>query len=172
MIKRWFSRRSPPRLQVLVVCMGNICRSPMAEAVLLAKLDRAGLGKVVAVDSAGTHGFHKGSAPDPRAVAQAAKRGYRLDGLKSRPLVPEDFSRFDLVVGMDHNNLATMRERCPPALHDRLGLLLSYAPHLGVDEVPDPYYGSVASFDQALDLIEPACEGLLKLLQKRLSTAA
>lgn len=154
-----------------MVCMGNLCRSPMAEAVLRSKLTQAGLAAAVVVDSAGTHGFHKGSLPDPRAAAQALQRGYSLKGLKSRPLVPDDFSRFDLVLAMDRDNLDTLLDRCPPVEHARLQLLLSFAPEGSVDEVPDPYYGSVAGFDRALDLIEPACDGLLHHLQRRLANA-
>jgi len=173
MIKRWFHRPDPARLRVLMVCMGNLCRSPMAEAVLRTRLAGAGLAQVVAVDSAGTHGFHKGTLPDPRAVAQAARRGYSLDGLKSRPLVAADFTRFDLVLAMDHDNLDTLRERCPAPEHGRLRLLLPYAKlgaaGLATDEVPDPYFGSVAGFDLALDLIEPACDGLLADLQRQLA---
>ena len=171
MIKHWFRREDPARLRVLMVCMGNLCRSPMAEAVLRTKLAQVGLASAVAVDSAGTHGFHKGSLPDPRAVAQAAQRGYSLEGLKSRPLVANDFSSFDLVLAMDHANLDTLRERCSAAEHSRLQLLLSFAPTGSVDEVPDPYYGSVAGFDRALDLIEPACDGLLQHLRQRLAAS-
>ncbi|MBL8348683.1 MAG: low molecular weight phosphotyrosine protein phosphatase [Burkholderiaceae bacterium] len=152
-----------------MVCMGNICRSPMAEAVLRAKLVRAGLAAEVAVDSAGTHGFHKGAQPDPRAVAQAQRRGYSLQGQKARPLVADDFERFDLLLAMDRDNLDTLHERCPPPARDRLRLLLSFAPAGATDEVPDPYYGSIAGFDHALDLIEPACDGLLRDLQRRLA---
>lgn len=187
MIKRWFQRREAPRLQVLMVCMGNICRSPMAEAVLRAKLELAGLANQVAVDSAGTHGFHRGALPDPRAVARAERRGYRLAGLKSRPVAAEDFSRFDLLLAMDSENLATLRERCPPEGHQRLGLLLHFsassspnsashpaqipATEPAILDVPDPYFGSVAGFDHALDLIEPACDGLLSALRRRLAAS-
>ncbi|GCL61370.1 low molecular weight protein-tyrosine-phosphatase [Pseudaquabacterium pictum] len=172
MLSRWFRRPDPARVRLLMVCTGNICRSPMAEAVLRAKLQRSGLANAVAVDSAGTHGFHKGTPADPRAVAQAARRGYRLDDLVSRPVVAADFSRFDLLLAMDHDNLATLHKRCPPDEQHRLQLLLAHAPQLGADEVPDPYYSSVAAFDHALDLIEPACEGLLTEIRRRLSTPA
>lgn len=151
-----------------MICMGNICRSPMAEGVLRGKLEVAGLAGVVRVDSAGTHGGHRGSPPDPRAVTQARQRGWRLDGQRSRPVQDEDFARFDLLLAMDQDNLASLRERCPGLLQDRLGLLLAHAPWLGESEVPDPYYSSVAAFDHALDLIEPACDGLMVLLRRRL----
>lgn len=143
----------------------------MAEAVLRSKLQRAGMATAVQVDSAGTHGFHKGTPADPRAVAQAARRGYEVGKLRSRPLVPDDFGQFDLLLAMDHDNLATMRNRCPPAEQHRLQLLLAHAPQLGTDDVPDPYFGAVAGFDHALDLIEPACDGLVTELRRRLAAA-
>ncbi len=155
-----------------MVCTGNICRSPMAEAVLRSKLQRSGLAQAVQVDSAGTHGFHKGTPADPRAVAQAARRGYRLDGQRSRPLVDADFSRYDLLLAMDHDNIAHLRKRCPLPEQHRLQLLLAHAPQVGADEVPDPYYGAVAGFDLALDLIEPACDGLLTEIRRRLALGA
>ena len=174
MLQRLFSRRPAPRLRVLMVCMGNLCRSPMAEAVLRAKLVHAGLDTAVAVDSAGTHGHFRGSPPDPRAVASAGARGYRLEALCSRPLADADFARFDLLLAMDHQNLERLRERAPAAQQDRLQLLLPFAAQAGggalpVDEVPDPYYGAPAAFDAALDLIEPACDGLLQHLRRQLA---
>lgn len=175
MFSRWFrrARSTPPaRLQVLMVCMGNLCRSPMAEAVLRSKLQRGGLAGAVLVDSAGTHGFLKGTPADPRAVAQAARRGYAVHGLKSRPLVTGDFARFDLLLAMDHDNLASLQNRCPPAEQHRLQLLMPFAPLAGTDEVPDPYFGAVAGFDRALDLIEPACDGLLSEIRRRLASPA
>ena len=171
MFKFWFRRRVRPRLQVLMVCTGNLCRSPMAEAVLRSKLSAAGLDGQVAVDSAGTHGFARGTRPDPRAVAQAGQRGYSLAGLKSRPLDGADFQAFDLVLAMDRSNLAILMERCPPEEQHRLALLLPFDKSADADEVPDPYFGSVDGFDAALDLIEPACDAVLADLQRRLAFA-
>ena len=168
MFNRWFGRSRDAQLRVLMVCMGNICRSPMAEAVLRRKLADAGLGRQVQVGSAGTLGAHRGSPPDPRGVQRAGLRGYAMAGQKSRPLRADDFSRFHLLLGMDQDNLAVLQERCPPDLSPGLGLLLDYAPALPVREVPDPYYASAEAFDHALDLIEPACEGLLVDIQRRI----
>ncbi len=168
----WFRRRPRPRLQVLMVCAGNLCRSPMAEAVLRSKLASAGLDTAVAVDSAGTHGFRRGTPPDPRAVARAALRGYRLDGIRSRPLAAPDFARFDLLLAMDHANLAALTERCPAHQRQRLALLLPFDPARPTDEVPDPYFGNVQGFDAVLDLIEPACDLLVARLRQRLGDPA
>lgn len=175
MLKRWFgARRQGGQVErrVLVVCMGNICRSPMAEAVLRHKLERAGLGDRVQVDSAGTSSHHSGESPDPRAVKQATARGYRMKGLKARAVSEQDFDQFDLVLAMDQSNLASLQDRCPPELQDKLRLMLSYAPQTGLDEVPDPYYGSVAGFDRVLDLLEAACDGVLAELRPQLAQAS
>ncbi len=167
MLNRMF-KGDPARLRVLMVCMGNICRSPMAEGVLRARLATRGLDRQVKVDSAGTHGYHRGNPPDPRAVAQAGARGYAIGNLRARAVADADFERFDLLLAMDHDNLHLLHERCPPQFADRIGLLLSHASGLATDEVPDPYYGSAAAFDHALDLIEAGCDGLMPLLLGRL----
>lgn len=159
-----------PELNVLMVCLGNICRSPTAEAVLRTKLARAGLGDRIAVASAGTHG-ERGGAPDARAVAAGAKRGYDLSNIRSRRVAPADFDRHDWVLAMDRDNLVNLEKLCPSPLQERLGLLLRHAPALGLHDVPDPYYGGPAGFDHVLDLIEPACDGLILTLRKRLGTS-
>ena len=149
--------------RILFFCMGNICRSPTAEGVMRAKLKAAGLA--VEVDSAGTHGYHAGEPPDERAQAHAARRGYDLSPLRARQLVAADFTRFDLVLGMDADNIARAERLCPPGERHRLKLLLSYAPQAARPDVPDPYYGGEAGFEEVLNLVEAACDGLIDTLQ-------
>lgn len=153
-------------LRILMVCMGNICRSPTAEAVLRSKLEQAGLGRAVDVDSAGTHGhFHAGEAPDPRAAKQAAARGYDMAALRARRVVPQDFQRFQWILAMDRDNLEHLRAAAPEGFSGEISLLLEHARHhADVLEVPDPYYGASAGFDRVLDLVEDACEGLVERL--------
>jgi protein-tyrosine phosphatase len=151
--------------RILFFCMGNICRSPTAEGVMRAKLAAAGID--VEVDSAGTHGYHIGAPPDERSQEHAALRGYDLSTLRARKLVAEDFTRFDLVLAMDDDNLANAKRLCPPGQRHRLKLLMDYAPHAGNPHVPDPYYGGAAGFDEVLDLVEAACDGLVASLRKR-----
>ena len=130
-----------------------------------AKLKAAGLD--VEVDSAGTHGYHVGAPPDERSQQHAGKRGYDLSTLRARKLTAEDFTRFDLVLAMDADNLAHARTLCPPAQRHRLKLLLDYAPDAGKRHVPDPYYGGEAGFEEVLDLVEAACDGLIAALRNR-----
>lgn len=153
---------APDALRVLMVCMGNICRSPMAEGVLRAKLQQAGLHTRVVVDSAGTHGYHTGEAPDPRAIRAAAQRGVELAALRARPVQPEDFSRFHWLLAMDEANLAWLQRRAPEGVQARVDLLMTHARrHTGVREVPDPYYGAAAGFEHVLDLVDDACDGIV-----------
>ena len=150
--------------RILFFCMGNICRSPTAEGVMRAKLAAAGLD--VEVDSAGTHGYHIGDPPDERSQAHALKRGYDLSALRARKLVAEDFARFDLVLAMDDDNLAQAERLCPRGERHRLKRLMDYAPQAGKRHVPDPYYGGDAGFEEVLDLVEAACEGLIDALRR------
>lgn len=150
--------------RILFFCMGNICRSPTAEGVMRAKLAAAGLD--VEVDSAGTHGYHVGAPPDERSQQHAARRGYDLSALRARQLVAQDFSRFDLVLAMDADNLAHAERLCPPAQRHRLRLLLDFAPQAGTRQVPDPYYGGAAGFEEVLDLVEAACDALVETLKR------
>ena len=155
------------KTRVLMVCMGNLCRSPTAEAVLRHKLKAVGLDKTVEVDSAGTYGGHAGEPPDARAQRQAKLRGYDLSRQRARRLTAEDFSRFDWVIAMDEDNLNRITELAPEGHAARLGLLMSHASrHHDVKAVPDPYYGPPAGFDRVLELIEDACDGLVSELAR------
>ncbi|RTZ14114.1 low molecular weight phosphotyrosine protein phosphatase [Vibrio aquaticus] len=147
--------------KILVVCMGNICRSPTGEAVLRAKSQE--LGVPVSVDSAGTIGYHQGNPPDPRSKAAGEKRGYSFRGIRSRKVVADDFEQFDLILAADADNLADLKAQCPKRLHYKLKLFLEYGDS-GYSEIPDPYYGGDNGFELVLDLIEEASEQVLRSL--------
>ena len=158
--------RNDPAVSVLFVCMGNICRSPTAEAVFREVVRLEGQGLDIQVDSAGTHAYHVGEPPDSRAIAAARRRGVRMEDLRARVVSREDFLRFDYVLAMDRQNLEHL-ERLAPAGHgSRLRLFLEYAPDAGLHEVPDPYYGGETGFEQVLDLVEAASRGLLATLRR------
>jgi protein-tyrosine phosphatase len=146
---------------ILFICMGNICRSPSAEAVFKAKAKASGLD--VISDSAGTIGHHQGASPDHRAKAAGESRGYNFEGLKARKVVASDFKRFDLLLAMDQQNYEDLRAICPDEYLDKIKLMLSYG-SLGHIEVPDPYYGGTKGFERVLDLLEDACDGLIAQL--------
>ncbi|MHA7815195.1 MAG: low molecular weight protein-tyrosine-phosphatase [Pseudohaliea sp.] len=146
---------------VLFVCLGNICRSPTADAVFREQVARAGLAGRVRIDSCGTAGYHVGEPPDARATAAAARRGYDLSPLRARQFAPVDFERFDYILAMDESNLAHLEALRPAEYRGRLDLFLALAPALGRREVPDPYYGGERGFEEVLDLVEGAGEALL-----------
>ncbi|ABF07908.1 low molecular weight protein-tyrosine phosphatase [Cupriavidus metallidurans] len=154
---------------ILMCCMGNICRSPTAEGVLRAKLEAAGLADLVELDSAGTHDYHVGRAPDARSQRHALRRGYDLSALRARQVVVADFSRFDLVLAMDQANLSALHALHADAGADKLRLLMSFATQHNAEEVPDPYYGEGDGFERVLDYIEDACDGVIEMLRKRLT---
>jgi len=155
----------PDRIRILFVCLGNICRSPTAESVFRQRVEAAGLREAFEIDSAGILDVHQGQPADARMRRHASQRGYELDSI-SRPVVPEDFARFDHIVAMDHQNLADLLSLLPdPAFHSKLSLLLDEAPELNRREVPDPYYGGAAGFEEVLDLVETACDRLLERLE-------
>jgi protein-tyrosine phosphatase len=153
-------------MRVLFVCLGNICRSPTAEGVLRALAAREAPDLALEVDSAGTAAYHVGQPPDPRTRAAAARRGYDLSTLRARSIESADFERFDLILAMDRENLAVLRQRAPAHAHERLRLLLEFAPD-APEEVPDPYYGGPNGFEEVLDLVEAATRGLLAHLRER-----
>ena len=147
---------------MLFVCMGNICRSPAAEAVFLHIVEKAGLSENISIDSAGTHDYHVGAPPDARMQSAALKRGYDLSMLRGRQVDKADFSRFDYVLAMDNDNLAILRRLAPPNSPTQATLFLEYARHHSVREVPDPYYGGGDGFERVLDMVEDAAGGLLQ----------
>ena len=155
---------SSTAVAVLFVCMGNICRSPTAEGVFRAALNRAGIANRVRTDSAGLGDWHVGAPPDKRAIEAARRRGYDLSALRGRKVEREDFSRFDWILCMDESNLKTLNDLKPDDFAGHLGLLLEFAPEQGMREVPDPYYGGPEGFDRVLDLIEASAAGLVAKL--------
>lgn len=150
------------RYSVLFLCMGNICRSPTAHGVFRHKVQMSGLAQQVQVSSAGTHNYHPGEAPDLRSQHAAAERGYDLSDLRARQLNAQDFERHDLLLAMDWDNLALAEQLCPPAHRRKLRRLTEFCRHHEAAVVPDPYYGGESGFQQVLDLIEDACDGLLE----------
>ena len=154
-------------MKVLFVCLGNICRSPTAEAVFRTVLARAAPELSIEVDSAGTGDYHLGEPPDLRAQAAARRRGYDMSGLRARLIEASDFERFDLILAMDRANLADLQRRAPAPLRPRVKLLLEFASDLDETEVPDPYYGGATGFEQVLDLVEAAAHGLIVHLRAR-----
>jgi len=157
---------SGDRIAVLFVCTGNICRSPTAEAIFRKLAKDAGLDERMLAGSAGTHGYHVGEPPDPRAQAAAARRGYDLGGLRARKLERGDFDRFDLLLAMgrDHYSILQSMERTSST--SRLRLMMSYARRFREQEVPDPYYGGAQGFERVLDMLEDASQGLLESLKE------
>jgi protein-tyrosine phosphatase len=151
-------------MRILFVCMGNICRSPSAEAVLreLARRDFPQLQ--LEVDSAGTHDYHVGEPPDPRSIAAGRKRGYDLAPLRARQVTSEDFARFDWLLAMDAANLSRLRQLAPTGELERARLFLEFAGEASRIDVPDPYYGDTADFELVLDLLEVASQRLLHRL--------
>jgi len=155
-------------VKVLFVCMGNICRSPTAHGVFRHLVDEADLLDRIEIDSAGTHAYHVGEPPDPRACGTALGRGIDIRDLRARCVEAADFHVFDYVVAMDADNHAHLARLCPPGLEGKLSLLMDYAPDFSQSEVPDPYYGGRRGFEQVFDMIEAAARGLLDELRQRL----
>ncbi len=158
--------------RVLFVCMGNICRSPMAEGMFRHLVRQAGLDGVVVTESAGTHAFHTNEAPDRRAQAATAKRGVDISTLRARRVSETDFERFDLILAMDWDNLSVLQQMAPRAHKHKLQLLMRFASEHESATIPDPYYGNHAGFEQVLDYIEDACAGLLEVAKRRATQVA
>jgi protein-tyrosine phosphatase len=161
-----------PHVGILFVCMGNICRSPTAEAVFRQLIAAEAPDLPLRIDSAGTHGYHVGAPPDPRTQAAARRRGIDMSAQRARRLVRADFERFDYVLVMDERNREDALEIAPATHSATLRLFLEYAPAVGRVEVPDPYYGGDTGFEEVLDLVEEASRGLLEELRARAGRGA
>ena len=151
--------------KLLMVCMGNVCRSPMAQIVTLHLAQQTGLAREMQVDSAGTHAGRSSEPPDPRAKAVLSARGYPIGKSRSRQVTEQDFGRYDLILAMDQSNLNDLRRMCPNEHTHKLRLFLEYANGLDAQDVPDPYYGSVQGFERVLDLCEAGARGLIAYCQ-------
>ncbi len=165
----WLAAAAQARLtqRVLFVCLGNICRSPTAEAVFRDLVQREAAGSPIEADSAGTHAYQTDSPPDERSIAAAARRGIDMRDLRARKVTASDFERFDLLLAMDERIYWRLLEIAPPAHRDRVRMFLEFAPELGRREVPDPYSGGPEGFEDVLDLVEAAARGLLTALGNR-----
>lgn len=154
--------------KVLFVCTGNICRSPTAEGVLRHRIEALGLANKIAVDSAGTHAYHVGEAPDQRSVSAAKKRGILIDGLRARKIEPGDFNDFNLILALDFEHLTHLHRIRPENATAHVDLFLEYAGGTREKEVPDPYYGDHYHFEYVLDLIESGVEPLVEKLKQEI----
>jgi len=159
----------PAAVSVLFVCMGNICRSPMAEGLLRHRLSESANSLSVMIDSAGTHSYHVGASPDRRACDAAARRGVDIKGLQARRVEAIDFERFDYILAMDQDNRAILLEAADTEHHDKIHLLLDFSRRQRGADVPDPYYGGVAGFERVLDLVEEAIDDLISALRRTAS---
>ena len=152
------------KFSILLVCTANICRSPIAHGLLRELIDLNGLNKTVVVDSAGTHIFQKGLAPDVRAQRVALEQGIDLSDLRSRNIRQEDFSTNDAILAMDNENYRILQQLCPAEHMHKITMVMEYAPELGVGEVPDPYFSNIAGFERVFDMLEAAMHGVLEQL--------
>ncbi|MCY7305481.1 MAG: low molecular weight phosphotyrosine protein phosphatase [Rhodoferax sp.] len=156
-----FFSRDRPATRLLMVCMGNICRSPMAHLVTEYLAQQAGFGKAVTVDSAGTHAARGSESPDRRAKTALLARGYPVGKLRARQITDQDFERHDQILAMDQANLNDLRRLCPVEHAFKLQLFMEFAEGFSMHEVPDPYYGNARSFEAVLDMVEAGARGLI-----------
>jgi protein-tyrosine phosphatase len=155
------------KINVLFVCMGNICRSPTAEGVFYHLVRTHGLEDVIRVDSAGTHAYHVGERPDPRACASALEKDYDISFSRARKVRDEDFEEFDYILPMDKANLSFLQVKAPLLHRDKIELFLNYHPDKSGEEVPDPFYRDSDLFDGVFKMVEEGCWNLLKVMRKR-----
>jgi protein-tyrosine phosphatase len=159
-------------ISLLVVCTGNICRSPTAEGVLRALAQRRGLAENIRIESAGTEDYHVGEAPDPRSVKHAKRRGYDLSALRARQVAARDFEAFDYILAMDRGHLRILRAMAPSAAKAKLGLFLDASARWKGEDVPDPYYGGPDGFEQVLDMAEEAAGRWLDRFEAEIDPSA
>lgn len=154
--------------KILFVCLGNICRSSAAEEIMRQQLVAAGLDTMVTVDSAGLINYHEGELTDPRMRDHAFRRGYKITH-RSRPIQTADFQYFDLIIGMDHSNIQSLRRLAQtPQQKAKIHLITEFTLNTIADIVPDPYYGGPSGFEHVLDLLEDCTSGLVSYLQTSL----
>jgi protein-tyrosine phosphatase len=159
------------KVSVLVVCTGNICRSPTGEGVLRQLAAKRGLGERVVVRSAGTHDYHVGECPDPRAVKHASRRGYDLSAQRAMQVRRDHFHEFDYILAMDRGHLRQLRAIAPQDARARLGMFLEASSRWKGEDVPDPYYGDAGGFEQVLDMVEEAAGRWLDIIEAELEPA-
>lgn len=162
----WMHEEIITMVKVLFVCLGNICRSPSAEGVFRACVEKACLQDTIEIDSCGTAAYHIGKSPDPRSIAAAAKRGIDISQLQARQVQAADFHHFDYLMAMDESNLENLKRIQPSNSKAQVGLLMDFSPHPNQTEVPDPYYGGEDGFELVLDLLDEACSAFLDDIQK------
>ena len=159
-------------ISVLVVCTGNICRSPTGEGVLRALAAKRGLGDRIRVASAGTHDYHVGDAPDPRTVKHASKRGYDLSGQRAQQVIKQHFHDYDYILAMDRGHLRILKSLAPKDARAKLGMFLEASGRWKGEDVPDPYYGGVEEFERVLDMVEEAAHRWLDRIEAELDPGA
>ncbi len=156
-------------MKILFVCLGNICRSATADEIMRTLLKKKGLDKTIEIDSAGTSSYHRGDLPDERMRIHASRRGYNLTHL-SRPVCTDDFYNFDMILGMDDRIIDTLKDMAPDIeTKKKIARMTDYCRTKIVDYVPDPYYGGAQGFENVIDILEDACQGLLESIQDDLN---
>ncbi|MFT6373213.1 MAG: protein-tyrosine phosphatase [Gammaproteobacteria bacterium] len=166
LLKRQKVMKDKDKINVLFVCMGNICRSPTAQGVFQSLVNAEGLDGKFIIDSAGLHNFHVGNSPDLRSQGTARKHGVELSNLSARQFVPADFMNFDFLLAMDESNFTGMQQLQPEHPRGQLSMMLEYSSQYEQIEIPDPYYGD-DGFELVFDMVRDACAGLLKNIQKQ-----
>lgn len=155
------------KIHILMVCMGNICRSPLAHGLFQELVDKEGLSDLIVVDSAGTHAYHVGEQPDPRSQQTALRHGIDLSRQRARRVADKDFEAFDYILAMDRDNYSILISNSPAEHHHKISMFLEFAPQRSEEEVPDPYYGGPDGFDRVYDLVEAAAAGLLQDIRNK-----